>query len=297
MSGRLRRLKPYVPGLVWRVGGLFRNYLRRLRATWNVACGIRGISFKDKLTVTTSLIVSPFRLMSTLDQWRDPVLLTNATVRSKNLGVFHVRGNSDDLVHVLPAHDLQVYRAVERLLGTGDSFIDGGANVGAFSVLAARIVGDAGTVHAIEMHPETFAALSSNVALNGLQNVTLFNKALSSESGKTMAAKVGRNRFGQASLSTKSKVFSDDAAVSFNVDLVTLDEVAQSLGRVALIKLDLEGYELAALQGAEQLLKRTDHLIFELWDQRDDAAISLLSGQGFSCTQLNERNVLATRVG
>src|SRR5689334_3802567 len=61
--------------------------------------------------------------------------------------------------------------AIRRLLGPGDLFVDIGANIGYFSVLAARSVGAEGRVIAIEPAPPTVAKLRDNLDLNGLSNV------------------------------------------------------------------------------------------------------------------------------
>ena len=66
----------------------------------------------------------------------------------------------------------------------GDIVLDAGANIGAFTLLAAARVGSAGLVVAVEPEPGNFEALRRNVEANGLRNVALVRRALLDEAGK-----------------------------------------------------------------------------------------------------------------
>ncbi|MYS71579.1 FkbM family methyltransferase, partial [Streptomyces sp. SID5926] len=68
---------------------------------------------------------------------------------------------------------------LRRRLRPGDGFVDVGANIGVFSVLAARLVGDAGRVVAIEASPDVHRRLVGNARLNGLGNIRALNAAVS----------------------------------------------------------------------------------------------------------------------
>ncbi len=68
-------------------------------------------------------------------------------------------------------------RWIERRLAPGDGFIDVGANIGYFTLLASKLVGDAGKVVSIEAHPAIFAALENNLRLNDARNVRAVNRA------------------------------------------------------------------------------------------------------------------------
>ncbi|MEM6996443.1 MAG: FkbM family methyltransferase, partial [Myxococcota bacterium] len=71
---------------------------------------------------------------------------------------------------------LQTKALLERL-EPGDTFVDVGANLGYYTVLAAKKVGPSGRVFAFEPDPESFALLKRNVDRNGLTNITAENKA------------------------------------------------------------------------------------------------------------------------
>lgn len=137
-------------------------------------------------------------------------------------------------------------------LEAGDRVIDVGANVGHTVLAAAVKVGKSGHVIAIEPHPRTFAFLEENVALNGAGNVELFNVAVGAQAA--------------------SAAFSDDRRDDMNridggslrVPVRQLDGLVADLGRIALLKVDVEGYEKFVLEGAAELLRRTQCVLFEV---------------------------------
>jgi FkbM family methyltransferase len=161
----------------------------------------------------------------------------------------------------LPAQDLEVasYFAsgalpepgslaiVERLLQPGDVFVDVGANVGLFSVVAARRVGRTGKVFSFEPVPETMKALSATIYLNGLADiVTPFPYAAGSKPG---SARINLGR----TCGHSSFLPLEDTQQAIDVEVVALDDVIEG-ARVDLIKIDVEGWELHVLDGLRRTL-------------------------------------------
>lgn len=145
------------------------------------------------------------------------------------------------------------------LLGAGDVVIDGGANIGLYTLIAAARVGPTGRVIACEPSPATMELLRDNVRLNDFDWVDLHEVALAAQPGQlTLHAfqpGSGYSSFAPADRSSGSEI---------EVDVTTLDAVAGAyLDRTALVKLDTEGAELLALRGAPQLLEqaRPDFII------------------------------------
>ena len=66
----------------------------------------------------------------------------------------------------------------------GDVVLDIGANIGYYTLIFARLVGEEGKVFAFEPDPENFALLKKNVEINGYHNVVLVQKAISNKTGK-----------------------------------------------------------------------------------------------------------------
>src|SRR2546428_8089329 len=91
------------------------------------------------------------------------------------IGRFACRARTTDFDIVNPNHEAELVRGIERRLArapNGDSvFVDVGAHVGKYTILAARLLGSGGRVGAIEPEPAHFAAVPFNVALHGLHNL------------------------------------------------------------------------------------------------------------------------------
>ena len=145
------------------------------------------------------------------------------------------------------------FEILRRFLTPGDTFVDCGANVGQFSLVAARLVGDAGRVIAFEPVPEVRAAPLRNVAVNGLANVAVLDVALGSANG-TSAFYATSDGGGLSSFAPRDRA----SAREIRVDVKRLDDcIPDDVRRpVPLVKLDVEGAELSALHGAMQLLNR-----------------------------------------
>jgi FkbM family methyltransferase len=139
---------------------------------------------------------------------------------------------------------------MQSLLKPGDVVIDGGANIGLFTLIAATMVGHGGRVISCEPSPTTMALLRGNVDRNGLDWVELREVALASAPGR-LRLRVFAPGSGFSSFAPADTI----SGVEVEVDVATLDEVASEvLERLKLVKLDVEGAELRALRGAAEVL-------------------------------------------
>ncbi len=142
--------------------------------------------------------------------------------------------------------------AMLSLLRPGDVVIDGGANIGLFTLMAAGRVGGDGHVVACEPSPTTMALLRENVAFNGYGWVDLREVALAERPGRLQMRVFGAGS-GHSSFAPEDSASGSEV----EVEVATLDEVAGDLlDRTSLVKLDVEGAELLALKGAPRLLER-----------------------------------------
>ena len=141
--------------------------------------------------------------------------------------------------YLLGRYDPATVQFVVDRLPQGGVFVDGGAHIGLVSLQVAARRPDA-TVYAFEPHPLALEGLRANVALNPSATVHVRPAALSSAAG-TLSFSLDRHKLGTG-----------DATVP----TVTLEQAlaADGVARVDVLKLDVEGHELAALQGAEPLL-------------------------------------------
>lgn len=142
-------------------------------------------------------------------------------------------------------------RFLDAFLKPGDVYIDIGANIGLFTLIAARCVGPQGHVHAIEPVAGTFRQLGENIALNHVSNVSLHQIAFSDNPGQ---AEIFVSLDGHAGLNSLARP-SGEEFVTETVVLSRLDDflaVKELTGHVAMIKLDVEGWEAHVLAGGRR---------------------------------------------
>ncbi|MEJ7891518.1 MAG: FkbM family methyltransferase [Solirubrobacteraceae bacterium] len=142
-----------------------------------------------------------------------------------------------------------VQEALRRHLGPGGVFYDVGANVGFFTLLGARLAGEAGHAYAIEPAPDNAAAIRSNVALNGLEaSVTVLERAAGAGPGTGRLQLVDDQSWSK--LAETGEHPGTDRTIDVQVD--ALDDLG--LRPPTLVKIDVEGHELAVLAGMHRTL-------------------------------------------
>jgi len=153
-------------------------------------------------------------------------------------------------------------RLVENLLRPGMIFIDVGANVGIYSLIAARSVAPDGLVYSFEPAPENFEILIRNFEINHLANVVTERMAVGDKTSTSVLHLVD-NSVGTHSLLERRGGSRADQEIQ--VEVVTLDGYFE--GRmpsiVDMIKVDVEGYETQVLSGATKILGRTNYVLIE----------------------------------
>jgi FkbM family methyltransferase len=136
--------------------------------------------------------------------------------------------------------------------------VDGGANIGFFTVpVAHRTQGRGTRIISFEPQRQLFQALGGSLALNGYRHVYLHNCGLGEEPGIAQLPAVDYSiaqDFGTVSLSDKTTVDEDGWMGDRVVDVTSID--AMDLPRLDFFKLDVEGYEVSALKGALATIKR-----------------------------------------
>ena len=130
-------------------------------------------------------------------------------------------------------HNLTYYTLSK--LREGDLYVDVGANIGYFSLLASQCVGPAGKVIAVEADPETFKDLTSNLELNKCRNVTARNIAATE-----MACQVKIERVRDNSGANSIALADGDGMVQ---GAPLREIIGDDIGRVRFIKIDIEGSE------------------------------------------------------
>ncbi len=156
---------------------------------------------------------------------------------------------------------------INKILNEGDLFVDVGANIGLIYLFASLIVGNTGRVIAFEPGRETMAILKQNIELNNIQNIETSDCAVGSRRGHGKIYESSDMNRGGASLIKPSS-----QSVGQEVTITTLSAFLKDEPRVALIKVDIEGYELEALRGAHEILagEPSPMLIIECSELRDN---------------------------
>ena len=169
----------------------------------------------------------------------------------------------------------------ERLVHPGMVVLDVGAHVGYYSLLAARQVGPTGKVHAFEPEPSNHQLLLENIQRNGYTNVVALKQAVLNQVGPTTlfltALDNGRHSAYRHGLPERG---------SIEVDGTTLDAFLASIPDrgVDLVKLDVEGAELAVLEGMGELIQESSELKLIM-----EFSPTLLQGAAADPIQLLER--------
>jgi FkbM family methyltransferase len=136
-------------------------------------------------------------------------------------------------------------------LRPGDVFVDIGANVGYFTLLAADAVGPGGRVVAFEPLPRTVAKLRANIAANHLENVTVVPVVASNEDGEVEMFAGPSTNFGKSGTAPVA----DGASAGRVPKVVAADAIPRELWpRIRAIKVDVEGDELRVVRGLRDLL-------------------------------------------
>jgi FkbM family methyltransferase len=170
---------------------------------------------------------------------------------------------------------------LKAYLRHGDLFIDVGANIGLFSLIAARIVRPTGKVYAFEPTSRIYERLTNNVRLNTYNEIACFRLALSDQVGE-QALFVSEDGFD--AWNSFAHPVAGQSFIPERVECETWDHFAVAhnlLGRVTMMKLDVEGWEARVLSGARETLSRADAPLLQV-EFTDSTAASA----GSSCKEL-----------
>ena len=156
-----------------------------------------------------------------------------------------------------------ITRLLQRYVRAGARCVDVGANIGYFTIMLAQLAGENGLVTAYEPVPENFAVLRLNADLANQDNarITAVNAAVSDDHEPV--------RILRKAESTLHQVEKTSARLGSMVRAVTLDAETYRWGEscdIDVLKIDVEGYERAVIDGARNLLssRKIRHLVVEV---------------------------------
>jgi FkbM family methyltransferase len=188
-----------------------------------------------------------------------------------------------DVDFILGSYERPVQLALAEHLQPGGTFYDIGANLGFFTVLAAKLVGAGGHVYAFEPVPENAASVRHNAGLNGFEHVTVLEKAVAGSGGRGELRQA--HHAGGSALSTVTAP--PDVKAIIPVAIVAIDELVAdgTCAPPAFVKIDVEGAELAVLQGMVETMRQYQPLIlFEI----DDGDAAVFAEKMVACTSFLE---------
>lgn len=175
----------------------------------------------------------------------------------------------------------------------GGTFFDVGANVGSYTMALSK---SARQIYSFEASPSNAQILNKFVALSGLSNIKVINRAVSNTSGEQITI------FSSPDTGGNNTRFHNFGSGGERVSTITLDQFVyeQQIDRIDVIKMDIEGSELAAFKGAHEILsKHRPMLLVEFhaivakqagWEVEE--LYELISGYGYNAYELSRRKLI-----
>jgi FkbM family methyltransferase len=192
------------------------------------------------------------------------------------------------------AGEPEVQNALQQCLRPGMIFYDIGANIGFFSLLAARIVGKDGHVVAFEADPEIAARLREHVTRNDFRSISVEEKAVWSEPTTVFFARTDPATSPDRGL---GHIVATGVGDTIQVNAVSLDKYVQTVPAPDFLKCDVEGAEVDVFRGAQRLLtEKHPGILCEMHtDANRRLLLEMFARLGYTCKSLDEHHVLALR--
>ncbi len=156
-------------------------------------------------------------------------------------------------------HEPKIFSFLNKYLKDGMTYVDVGANIGVYTLFAAKRVGTRGKVFAFEPQTKTFNRLIENIQLSKLENIIAEQAAVGEQEGKLEI--VTNDKY--SSVSYTKHINSETSALN-TCRMITLDAYFKAVKDIDYLKIDVEGFEFYVLRGAEQMLKKKIPSIIQL---------------------------------
>lgn len=155
-------------------------------------------------------------------------------------------------------HEINNILAIVHTLDDGSIIIDGGANIGFFTIPVAQFMRERNVkIISFEPQKQLFYALGGSVALNELDNIYLHNLGIGDKQSVAELSEMDYSKkadYGMVTLTEKSNHIEVPYLRYHSADVITIDSM--NLPRCDFVKLDIEGYECQALRGAINTIKK-----------------------------------------
>ena len=162
-------------------------------------------------------------------------------------------------------HEETTTALFKKVIKKGDVVVDLGANIGYFTLLAAKLVGKDGKVFSFEPEPKNYNYLKKNIELNNYSNVFAFQKAVSNKDGRTTlficAYDSGHHTINRDAGIEAYRRGRAGETKEVEVELVRLDSFLEGkVDKVDVMKIDVEGSELLAIEGSKGILDKNKNI-------------------------------------
>ena len=179
---------------------------------------------------------------------------------------------------------------INSVLKPGDVFIDVGANIGYFTMLASKCVGASGKVYAVEASPSTYELLVANLKLNEVKNVQAIHMAVADKECHVCIQSNDNRNIGANSVQIIAS-----AGIDSVVGRPLHDIVAPDLGRASFIKIDVEGAENLILPSIFDYFAHldSDTIIVSEIAEKNAHLIEFAKSKGFSVRALRNNYAIS----
>jgi FkbM family methyltransferase len=188
--------------------------------------------------------------------------------------------------------EAEVQETLQKHLKAGMTFYDVGANIGFFTLIAARLVGESGQVIAFEADPEIAGRLREHLARNKFGWANVEERAVWSVTGPLSFARTDPSESPDRGL---GHVAANSERGTIEVAGVSLDEFALTHPAPDFIKCDVEGAEVEVFKGAARLLRdKRPVIVCEMHsDENHRSLVEGFTNLGYTCTKCGSNHVLA----
>jgi len=184
--------------------------------------------------------------------------------------ITHSNNTDASMIHLIWNRDIYKTTRIKE----GDTVVDVGANIGIFTILASKLVGNEGRVYAIEPDKENYELLRKNLELNKIKNVRSFNIALGKKNEKRKLFKSkenpGAHSFYPIKNSSEFKI----------IDVISFDNLIKKnkIKKINFLKMDCEGAEYEILFNlSENNLKNIKNISMEVHNTKEKKFLDMIA--------------------
>ena len=192
--------------------------------------------------------------------------------------------------------DWEEYNLIKDILLIDDISFDVGANIGLYTLWMSKFNVN-GAVHSFEPDEKNYISLQKNVQVNNLGHVHINRLGIADKNGVLYLTR---------NIDVENHLINEKTSDAVEILIISLDEYCKrnSIDKIRYLKIDIEGFELAALQGAEGLLRRgaIDVIQLEINNSllnsgaSEEKLISFLDSFGYSLACYNVKKRILEKV-